>query len=217
MIVTRSPLIYPKIPGSRTAPLSHCIAFEKYDGTNIHWVWNRELGWHAFGTRRDRFDLDESGIRDFKVAHPGLKQCAAVFLTSLAWPLTDVLTRLQYYGSSEIIVFTEFLGNNSFAGKHLFSAPKRLVVIDLQTDKGFLSPQQFTRDLRGLPIARAVYRGKFTGQFATQVREGKFGVTEGVVCKGEIDGKVWMAKIKTNAYEQHLKRAFGDKWESYWE
>ena len=46
---------------------------------------------------------------------------------------------------------------------------------------------------------------------------GQFGVAEGVVCKGESDGKVWMAKIKTNAYMQRLKEAFADKWEDYWE
>jgi hypothetical protein len=25
--------------------------FEKLDGTNLHWYWNRAFGWHAFGTR----------------------------------------------------------------------------------------------------------------------------------------------------------------------
>src|SRR3712207_8134788 len=34
-----------------------CIAFEKVDGTNLHWDWDREFGWHAFGTRRDDFNL----------------------------------------------------------------------------------------------------------------------------------------------------------------
>jgi hypothetical protein len=48
-----------------------CIAFEKYDGTNLHWVWEIELGWYAFGTRRRRFDLDEMGMAEFNAAHPG--------------------------------------------------------------------------------------------------------------------------------------------------
>ena len=59
-------LTYPKIQGSRDAPLKRCVAFEKYDGTNLHWLWLRDLGWAAFGTRRDQFALDERGIAEFR-------------------------------------------------------------------------------------------------------------------------------------------------------
>jgi len=54
-------LHYPKIPGSRDAPGGRCVAFEKYDGTNLHWDWDRDFGWHAFGTRRDSFNLTSIG------------------------------------------------------------------------------------------------------------------------------------------------------------
>src|SRR4051812_33479077 len=40
-------LHYPKIPGSRDCPGGRCLAFEKYDGTNLHWDWDRDIGWHA--------------------------------------------------------------------------------------------------------------------------------------------------------------------------
>ena len=205
------------MPGSGDAPLSNCIAFEKYDGTNIHWVWEPMLGWYTFGTRRDRFDLDAKGIVEFNSAHPGLEDCTDIFLNTLAEPLSAVLSRLKFYDSEELIVFTEFLGDNSFAGKHQSSDVKRLVIIDLQTASGFLSPERFVNDLAELPIARAVYRGKLTGKFAEDVRMGRFGVAEGVVCKGEAQGKVWMVKIKTNAYMLRLKEAFADRWEEYWE
>jgi hypothetical protein len=33
-------LYYPKIPGSRNWPGGRCVAFEKYDGTNLHWDWD---------------------------------------------------------------------------------------------------------------------------------------------------------------------------------
>src|SRR5580704_5591419 len=49
----RAMLHYPKIPGSRNCPSGPCIAFEKYDGTNLHWDWDRDFSFHAFGTRRD--------------------------------------------------------------------------------------------------------------------------------------------------------------------
>jgi hypothetical protein len=36
--MARVKLAYPKIPGSKDSPLATCIVFEKYDGTNFHWV-----------------------------------------------------------------------------------------------------------------------------------------------------------------------------------
>ncbi len=131
--------------------------------------------------------------------------------------MTAVLRGLNFYDSEELIVFTEFLGDNSFAGKHQSSDAKRLVIIDVQTARGFVSPERFVSDLVDLPIARVVYRGKLTGKFAEDVRMGRFGVAEGVVCKGENQGNIWMVKIKTNAYMIRLKEAFADRWEDFWE
>ena len=50
------------------------------------------------------------------------------------------------------------------------------------------------------------------------VRKGKYGVGEGVICKGGRGGTDrWMAKIKTYAYLERLKRTFAERWEDYWE
>jgi hypothetical protein len=63
-----------------------------------------------------------------------------------------------------------------------------------------------------------VYTGKLTGAFLEAVREGKYGVAEGVVCKGGTGGRdVWMVKVKTYAYTERLKKSFGARWEEYWE
>jgi len=75
-------LHYPKISGSRGCPNGRCIAFEKYDGTNLHWDWDRDFGWHAFGTRRDTFNLTADGIEQFTRAHEQLRECVDVFRTS---------------------------------------------------------------------------------------------------------------------------------------
>lgn len=56
--------------------------------------------------------------------------------------------------------------------------------------------------------ARIVDRGKLDGKFAEAVREGQCDVMVGVVGKGQRDGKVWMAKIRTNRYMDQLKKAF---------
>ncbi len=175
------------------------------------------LGWYAFGTRRDRFDLDEDGISEFNKAHPGLEECSSLFLSNFVDRLNSVFNRLNWYNSQDVIVFTEFLGDNSFAGKHLTSDTKRLVLIDVLIGNSFLPPETFVSDFGDLPIARTVYRGKLTGRFAEDVRQGRYNVSEGVVCKGEDDGRVWMVKIKTNAYMLRLKEAFADRWEDYWE
>jgi hypothetical protein len=93
------------------------------------------------------------------------------------------------------------------------------VLFDVSADPGgMIGPQRFVADFGHLAIARVIYRGKFTGKFAEDVRTGKYGVSEGVVCKGGSGGPdLWMAKIKTHAYLEKLKRAFGERWEDYWE
>src|SRR5688572_7211808 len=65
--------------------------------------------------------------------------------------------------------------------------------------------------------SRRLHTGKLTGAFLEAVREGKYGVAEGVVCKGGSGAGVWMVKVKTYAYSERLKKAFGAKWEDYWE
>ena len=107
-------LHYPKIPGSRDAPTGRCVAFEKYDGTNLHWDWDRDFGWHAFGTRRDEFNLTPDGTAAFAAAHPGLEDAPAAFLGTLADPLADVFrTRPDYRDRPGFKAFTEFVGPNS--------------------------------------------------------------------------------------------------------
>lgn len=215
--MARVPLVYPKMPNASAAKLEKCIAFEKYDGTNLHWVWERELGWYAFGTRRDRYDLDAVGIGDFADSHSGLEQAPGLFREKLETQLTPILAERNFYGSGELTVFTEFLGANSFAGQHAESDEKQLVLLDVLTHDGFLSPFEFAEQFESVPCARVVHRGKFNGQFAANVREGKFDVREGVVCKGGETGEVWMVKIKTNEYMLRLKDSFANDWHDYWE
>jgi hypothetical protein len=211
-------LTYPKIPGSKHAPSGRCVAFEKYDGTNLHWDWDHEFGWVTFGTRRDSFNLDGTGIAEFHAAHPGLDEAPGLFQRDLAAALDAVFRAHAFYNSAQISVFTEYVGARSFAGMHEKGDPKRLVLFDVKIATGFLGPEQFVTDFGGLSIARVVYRGKLTGQFAEDVRRGKYGIAEGVVCKGGAGGAdVWMVKIKTNAYLAKLQQAFKERWKDYWE
>ena len=129
--MARVKLSYPRIPGSSAAPLERCVAFEKYDGTNLHWVWERELGWYAFGTRRNRYDLDELGIAEFHAAHRGYPDAVDIFQRDFARPLAELFSEHPAYAAPEITVFTEYFGPHSFAGLHKDSDPKRLVMFDV--------------------------------------------------------------------------------------
>jgi hypothetical protein len=213
-------LYYPKISDSRNCPDGQCIAFEKYDGTNLHWDWDRDFGWHAFGTRRDVFNLTEMGIGEFSAKHQHLSDCIAVFQNDWATELERVFVdRPQYQKIQEIKVFGEFLGENSFAGLHQSADSKQIRIFDVWLEGfGFISPTRFVADFKHLEIATVIYRGKLTGKFTEDVRSGKYNVDEGVICKGGTGGDdLWMVKIKTTAYMSKLKKAFADKWEDYWE
>lgn len=216
--MARTDLVYPKILDSKHCPImKRCTAFEKYDGTNMHWVWERELSWYAFGTRRSRYDLDSAGIAEFSAAHRGLEEAPQVFLATLAKPLAEMFQENPDYNCPEITVFTELLGTNSFAGMHKREDPKRLVLFDVQIEKSMIGPESFIRDFQGVNSARIVYQGKLTGKFIQDVREGKYDVQEGVVCKGGEGENLWMVKIKTNAYKKKLQEMFRGEWERYWE
>ena len=143
-----------------------------------------------------------------------------MFLASLAEPLATVLCDHPNYAAfTAVKAFTEFLGEQSFAGAHKPDDPKRTVLFDVWAEGyGFVAPQQFVADFGHLPTPWVVYTGKLTGTFLEAIREGKYGVAEGVVCKGGTGGEdVWMVKAKTYAYLERLKKSFRAKWEDYWE
>lgn len=214
------PLHYPKIPDSQQFPLGKCIAFEKCDGTNMHFCWNRDFGWHAFGTRRDEFNLTQDGISQFIACHPELSDAAEVFQRGLAHGIEAVFRlNATYQTPDDFKVFAEFFGPNSFAGAHRAEDPKELRLFDVEVDEfGLIGPEQFVRDFGHLPTARVIYQGRFNGMFADAVRQGKYPVVEGVICKAGAGGSdLWMAKIKTHSYLRRLKSTFGERWQDYWE
>ncbi len=73
-----------------------------------------------------------------------------------------------------------------------------------------------------VPTPRVVYEGNLTDAFIQRVRDDEFNTFEGVVCKGRerlgsYRGKVWMHKVKTNAYLQLLKERKPKNWQQFWE
>lgn len=222
----KTDLAYPKIPDSTNCDLKQCIAFEKYDGTNMHFVWENNQ-FTRFGTRRDEYPLTDEGIDEFNKNHSGLEATSMVFKTIWLEKMTVILKSLEVKNkqSNTVTLFFEFLGDNSFAGSHLVTDMKYLVLFDVKIDESMLSPQdfiEFTSKLdKLLRVARIVYKGKYNSQLGEDIRNNKYNVFEGVVVKGVVKNKsveeVRMIKIKTNKYMAKLKESFKEKWIDYWE
>jgi hypothetical protein len=236
---------YLSIPGvnSHTATKGHsCIAFKKYDGSNLRFEWDRKKGWHLFGTRRRLFDKSD----------PEYGCAIDLFLNKYASGVEAVISKEKHFrGVREVICYAEFFGPWSFGGQHdpkhpaldprwtqgtalgppnADNSPKDVVIFDVNVHKkGLLSPRDFVNYMGHLPVAEVVYEGNLGPQFIEDVRQGtrtapgwvsNVPLVEGVICKGLI-GKaphgIWMTKIKTNAYLEELKKRFDKDWHLYWE
>ena len=126
----------------------------------------------------------------FNECHAHLKQSHEVFRTNLGDGIERVFRDHPAYREFQSLkVFTEFLGPSSFAGLHKENDPKEPRLFDVLAEPiGMIGPARFVADFGHLPIARVVYEGKLTRKFTEDVRLGKYGVNEGVVCKGGIGG-----------------------------
>jgi hypothetical protein len=190
------------------------VAFDKLDGSNIRAEWDRKKGWHRFGSRR----------RLLEPSLPFLGQAIQLILDgygdSLGKAFTDDPALRRPH---EVTAYFEFFGPHSFAGMHdpvdlgvPANEPFRVVLIDVNLHKrGFVSAEEFIDRFGHLGTPRVVHRGVLTPDFIRDVRDGRFGTAEGVVCKGGEGHKRWMAKVKTDAYLQRLRAFFHDDWRLY--
>lgn len=198
-------LEYPSIPGvSKCLGLGKpCLAFYKYDGSNIRFEWSRKRSWHKFGTRTQLIDTTTDIFSDAIV----------LFKEHMADEIESIVRKEFGKGIRKIVAFAEFFGPSSFAGTHSQNEPKELKFFDVAVeDKGLISARQFLNLFALKPwSAQLVYSGNLNQQFITAVRDGQYPLNEGVVCKG----KGWSAKIKTLAYLERLKARFADDWVKY--
>lgn len=202
---------YPSILPSGKAPRGPMIAFDKLDGSNIRVKYTNKKGFHLFGSRTQMFDK----------GHPFLAPAIPYFYEHFENPLVDMIES-EFPNEREVIAFLEFFGDKSFAGWHdPEDTTKRLVCFDIMVghkNRKFLSPQQFVKFSEKYKIIapRIIYSGNLSDQFIQDVRQGKYDVVEGVVCKGTEKtgahrGGIWMAKIKTQAYLDKLFNKFGEE------
>lgn len=196
---------YPTIEGSAKAPLGRpCIAFYKYDGSNLRWEWNPKKGWHKYGTRTQLFDYSD----------PLYSQAIPIFMEKFA---DEIVRRVkkEYPGMQRITAFTEFFGDSSFAGKHELAEPKKLRLIDIYLfKKGMMPPKEFMNMFGHWEhTAQVIYTGNLNKEFIENVKNGLYPVNEGVIAKGDN----FRVKIKTKAYFNKLNEVYGAEYRKYWE
>lgn len=185
-------LQYPSIMGASKAPLGKpCVAFYKYDGSNLRWEWSPKKGWNKFGTRRQMFDASA----------PTFCEAIPIFMEKLADEIVYRTTQI-IKKPERITAFTEFFGASSFAGKHVEGEAKELRLFDVFLFKeGFIPPKRFVEVYGDLPqAAQVIYEGNLNKEFILDVRSGKYPVFEGVIAKGDD----FMVKIKTQEYYNRL-------------
>lgn len=207
---------YPHILGPNKAPHLPCVAFYKYDGSNLRFEWTYKSGWGKAGTRHRLFDISDP---EFGPAIP-------LFMNKYGYALEKIFMESKVYrGTKQATVYCEYFGPHSFAGQHdpiklgvESNDPKDVVLFDVNIHKkGFVGPRDFIRNFGHLPIAQVIYEGNLNEEFIRDVKEGKYPVFEGVVCKGGEGHKLWFRKIKTLAYLDKLKAMYQNEWSKYWE
>jgi len=137
----------------------------------LHWDCDRDFGWHAFGTRRDEFNLTPGGIGQFVAKHVQLAGAAEVFHETLEDGVEQGLRdQPDCRGFQSVKAFTEFLGPDSFVGLHRGDDAGRLVLFDVWAEGyGFIGSRQFVADFGHLPSARVMtyaYMDKLKQAFA---------------------------------------------------
>lgn len=199
---------YPTMQNSSKAPRKSCIAFEKLDGSNMRVKWTQKKGFSLFGSRTQLIDS----------SHPHLGGIVEVFKRDYEEKLEDIINK-NFRNERELVVFGEYFGPNSFAGIHT-DEPKKFVMFDVlvgHKNEKFMLPQDFIKMFDGkVEIPRVIYRGNLNDQFIKEIRENKYDLFEGVICKGTersgaYRGGVWMCKIKTQKYFDLLKNRFGEE------
>jgi hypothetical protein len=179
-------------------------SFYKYDGSNLRWEWNKKNGFYKFGTRKRMFDHTDEQFGD----------AVELFKNNYEEKISKIL--VDNYRQDKVVIFTEYLGDKSFAGFHNKDDIKRLVLFDVHIIKrGIISPKDFLKLFGDLDFS-AEFLGnvRFNQQYIEEVRQNVDGkLNEGVVCKGSSGHNLWMSKIKTLSFLDKLKNTYQKEWE----
>lgn len=179
--------------------------FDKLDGSNLRFGWGKKRGWYKFGTKKQMISEKD----------PNFGDAIPIFLEKYGDDL-DIVFRKKYPNVESIVIFGEYLGDNSFAGRHDPNDEKDIILFDVNLyKKGFISPREFVDNFGHLDIPDVVYKGEYNDDLINDVRNNIWNLKEGVICKGvrktKGDELVWMTKIKTNEWLEKIKVLYGER------
>lgn len=205
---------YPSIQNSSKAPRKSCYVFDKLDGSNFRAKWTNKKGFCLYGTRSELIDLSTPFWSDMIVSFEPYKD-----------KFHELFTK-EFRNDREVIVYGEYVGENSFAGRHVETETREIVVFDFlvgHKHPKFLLPQDLVKlsEKHDFKLPELLEIGNLNTDLIKRIRENK-DLKEGVICKGterigNYSGNVWMCKIKTQTYIDKLKSKFGDDWIKYGE
>ena len=186
---------YPSIPTKIRADVP-IYAFDKLDGSQIRAEWTPKAGFASFGSRK----------RALESSHPWLGEAIALVRDKYEAEVHRVLAARKVRSA---VLFLEFLGPGSFAGRHAYEPPD-VVLLDVATfGRGLVPPDEFLEMFGHLDTAKLLYRGQVDREFVAAVRSGRLpGLTcEGVVCKSMVlERRVpVMFKVKSQAWLDRLR------------
>lgn len=193
----RYPSIPRKVLGKKRALITH--VFDKLDGSNLRFEWDRKRGWHRFGSRRRVLDRE----------HPTFGGAMALFTATLAEPIERVAVD---QGWPALVAFAEFWGPGSLAGQHVPGAEQRLSLFDVAPYRhGFVGPERFLDLFGDCDTPRYLGQHRWDEEFVARVRAGRLdGVTfEGVVGKAGDRHRLVMVKAKTQAWVDAVVKRYG--------
>lgn len=199
---------YPKIIHLNNQYLNlDCIAFNKIDGSNFRGEFSRKRKcFYKFGTRNVMIDKSDEQFGD----------AIDIFINKYGEDLSKIFYD-KYPKIDKIVVFGEYSGENSFAGRHIATDKKDIVIFDISLHKfGFILPNIFIEQFGHLDIPKVIYEGPFSKELIQKVKNNQFNLKEGIIAKGIIKNKNnkdegWVTKVKTNEWLQKVKSLFGEK------
>ena len=182
------------------------IGFDKLDGSNIRCEWSKKRGWYKFGTKEVMIDVNNE---DFGQTIP-------LFLEKYGDSIPKVFVD-KYKKVENFVVFSEYVGKNSFAGYHQKGDKMDMILFDVnQYKRGFITPWEFLDNFGHLDIPRVIYQGKYSEELIENIKNNKFNLKEGIIAKGSFRDKnnkeeIWMVKIKNIEWLKKVKDRFGEK------
>lgn len=183
------------------------FAFNKEDGSNLRFEFSQKRGFYKFGTRNTMIDSNSTPF-GFAID---------LFMDKYNKSLSEIFKSKTYRNYLSFVVFAELTGTKSEYGQHDFENDIfDLTMFDISVyKKGLLPPKQFIDDFKDVGIVDVVYQGNLNKSFIQDVKNNKFGLKEGVVCKGLIPNKkehnLYYCKIKTNEWLENLKNKFPEQ------